>query len=453
MSNFIDTLTVAKFGGTSMGSVDAMESAAKIVNANPTIRLVVVSATSGTTNQLLHVYKAAVRGETLVVNDLLGALEHRHLEMAKNLNAHPSTLDEIFSELSNTAKEITTESPRQLDQLLSFGERMSAQLFRAALEKNHITAHTVDARTLLATNSFFGKAEPQIEATRAHCARNLLARLKEKEVLVTEGFIGADSHGATTTLGRGGSDYSAALLAEAIEATNLEIWTDVSGILTMDPRTVKEAKIIREISFAEAAELANFGAKVLHPATLLPAMRAGTIVFVKNTFSPFDPGTKIYAELADKPLFRAVAVRNNQTLITVSSLRMLNAHGFLAKIFAVLAEHELSVDLVTTSEVSVALTIDGTSLGSSGKGIRENKALFDALSTIAEVRIEENLSLIALIGNHLTQSAGIAARAFACLGDVNVRLICHGASHNNLCFLVDSEQANTAAQHLHRAFL
>jgi aspartate kinase len=359
----------------------------------------------------------------------------------------------ILESLQNLAHAIHQESPKQLDELLSFGERLSAELFTAALEKNQAPAAHFDARTLITTNSFYGKAEPQIAAIKENCAQLLLPALNGSKILVTEGFIGRDIHGNTTTLGRGGSDYSAALLAEGIEASNLEIWTDVSGILTMDPRTVKEAKIIREISFAEAAELANFGAKVLHPATLLPAMRSKTVVFVKNTFSPFDAGTKIYAELSEKPLFRAVAVRNNQTLITVSSLRMLNAHGFLAKIFALLAEHELSVDLVTTSEVSVALTIDGTSLGSSGKGIKENKALFDALSTIADVRIEENLSVIALIGNHLTQNAGIAARAFACLEDVNVRLICQGASHNNLCFLVDSSAAADAAVKLHRAFL
>ncbi|RYZ95878.1 MAG: aspartate kinase, partial [Proteobacteria bacterium] len=271
--------------------------------------------------------------------------------------------------------------------------------------------------------------------------------------IVTQGFIGADSAGRTTTLGRGGSDYSAALFAEALGAKDCYIYTDVNGIYSMDPRVVPNARVIREISFGEAAELANFGAKVLHPATLLPAMRAGIRVFVGNTFKPHEGGTWIHAELNERPLLRAIATRDRQTLITVNSMRMLNSHGYLARLFTILANHGLSIDLVTTSEVSVALTVDGTSAGSSGASILENTALMNELSEIAEVKIEENLSLVALVGTRLSSTPGVAARTFQAVGLDNVRLICHGASPNNLCFLVNSNEVRRVASRLHEAFL
>ena len=267
---------------------------------------------------------------------------------------------------------------------------------------------------------------------------------------MTQGFIGSDSHGQTTTLGRGGSDYSAALFAEALGAHELEIWTDVPGVLTMDPRVVPTARIIPEISFSEAAEMANFGAKVLHPATLWPAVRASIPVFVGSTFQPEKGGTRILpTRSGTAPLIRAIAVRNKQTLITVSSLRMLNTHGFLAKMFEILARHQMSVDLVTTSEVSVALTVDETSLGSAGKRVHENTAMLDELRTIADVKIEEDLSLIAIIGNSLNQSAGVAAKVFQSISEFNIRLVCHGASEHNVCLLVSSKEANEVAKRLH----
>ena len=308
----------------------------------------------------------------------------------------------------------------------------------------------LDARNYLKTDSHFGKAEPLPLETRTTC-HGLEERLKTtRELFVTQGFIASDLTGKTTTLGRGGSDYSAALFAEALHAQELEIWTDVPGILTMDPRVVPTAKIIPEISFSEAAEMANFGAKVLHPATLWPAVRAEIPVFVGSTFEPEASGTRILPDSAkSSPLIRAIAVRKQQTLITVSSLRMLNAHGFLAKMFEVLARHRLSIDLVTTSEVSVALTVDETSLGSSGKKVSEQKEMLDELRSFAEVKIEEGLSLIAIIGNNLNHSSGVAAKVFQSISEFNLRLVCHGASEHNVCFLVSSQEAAEVAKRLH----
>jgi aspartate kinase len=218
----------------------------------------------------------------------------------------------------------------------------------------------------------------------------------------------------------------------------------------MDPRVVPTARIIPEISFAEAAEMANFGAKVLHPATLWPAVRASIPVFVGSTFQPEKEGTRILPNRSsDAPLIRAIAVRKEQTLITVSSLRMLNSHGFLAKMFEVLARHSLSIDLVTTSEVSVALTVDEGSLGSGGKRVSEQHEMIHELRQFAEVKIEEGLSLIAIIGNSLNHSSGVAAKVFHSISEFNVRLVCHGASEHNVCFLVAAKQANEVAKRLH----
>lgn len=448
-------LNVAKFGGTSMGSAEAMQKAARLVLENPNTRFVVVSAISGATNVLLQAYLQSVSRAEGAVADSLGDLERRHEEIAKALGVSDSqkaAMAAIFTELHSILS-LQLGSDHVLDRVLSVGERLSSILFTQALVRAGLDAQTIDARKLLRTDALFGRAEPQPEATRQNCEQYALPLLEQGKILVTQGFIGATKDGQTTTLGRGGSDYSAALFAEALRAETLHIWTDVNGIYTMDPRTVPEARIIPEITFGEAAELANFGAKVLHPATLVPAVRQNIKVFVGNTFSPEKGGTWIYGELNEKPLLRAIAVRDRQTLITVSSMRMLNTHGFLAKMFAILAQHQISVDLVTTSEVSVALTIDGTNAGSSGKSVLANEELLNELRQFADVKVEENLSLLALIGNRLSATPGIAARAFQSIGEHNVRLICQGASHNSMCFLVSSHEAKSVAQRLHKEFL
>ncbi len=447
-------LHVLKFGGTSMGSFEAMQQSAKVLRSNPAAKLVVVSAMSGTTNQLLKAYRQALENSDW--RDTLSTILHRHREMGKMLALDQASWDSFSlreRELTDILASLSGESHSSLDQLLSVGEILCSQLFARVLENSGVKSVVVDARQCLRTNDHFGKAEPQLEVTGELIRNKLLPLFRSGFTVVTQGFIGATSDGRTTTLGRGGSDYSAALFAEALRADACEIWTDVNGVLTMDPRIVPEARVLPEITFAEAAELANFGAKVLHPATVLPALRGNIKVFVGNTFAPEKGGTWIYPELPEKPSFRAVALREQQTLITVSSARMLQAHGFLAKLFTILANHRISVDLVTTSEVTVTLTIDGTSLGSAGNSVLENKQLLAELREIGEVTVEENLCLVALIGNRLTQNMGIAARTFKALQDCNVRLIGHGASAGNICLLVSGSDAKTAAALLHKEFL
>lgn len=445
-------IRVAKFGGTSMGDLTAMSKASELVKNDSLVKLVVVSATSGTTNLLLRAYQSKISGNSADLQQALEGVSRRHRLMAEELGI-PGELETLLSEVTSTVEGIHEESDAKLDELLAMGERMSSVLFAATLRKSGVNAEVVDARTLLKTDSRFGKAEPNLSETRLKCESLLLPKIKDGTTIVTQGFIGSDDQNRTTTLGRGGSDYSAALFSEAIDGESCWIWTDVNGIYSIDPRMVPSATVIPEITFDEAAELANFGAKVLHPATLVPAIRAGIRVFVGNTFAPSSGGTWIFPELTDRPLMRAIAVRDRQTLVTVTSLDMLNTHGFLARLFSTLANHKISVDLVTTSEVSVALTIDGTSAGSSGKSILQNQSLMDDLQEIGVVQVEENLSLVALIGNRISSTPGVAARSFQAVGLDNVRLICHGASPNNLCFLVSTAQAKRVAGRLHEAFL
>lgn len=269
--------------------------------------------------------------------------------------------------------------------------------------------------------------------------------MKGNDVGVTQGFIGSTMEGHTTTLGRGGSDFSAAILAEGINATTCEIWTDVTGILTTDPRLVKEAKVIDEISFKEASELATFGAKVLHPATLLPAIRKNIPVFVGSSFDANKGGTWVRKEVENQPLIRAMALRRKQVLVTLSTPEMLQAHGFLFQVFTIFNEHKVSVDAITTSEISVSMTLDEVTL--------QNKELFKKLEAIAEVHIEDNLSLVSLIGNNIIHTSGLAKKIFESIPEINVRMICLGASKHNFCFLVKDSSAEDALKRLHKAFI
>lgn len=453
-------LTVAKFGGTSMGSAEALRNAADILARDPSSRLAVVSACSGVTNQLIALADAELAGNVPDADRLSETLRLRHTSLANDLGLSMAAFEGLFQELSDLRGVLRdahasgeTRSPRWLDQVLSLGERLSSELFAAFLRAEGRDAVVFDARTALRTDSLYGKAEPDVKKIAA-LSQQLLAPLVAKhEVVVTQGFLGSNDIGITTTLGRGGSDYSAALFGEALCARSVYIWTDVPGVFTLDPNVAPAARPIQEISFAEAAELANFGAKVLHPSTLLPAMRANVPVFVGSTFRAGEQGTWIRSEAKDAPLARAIALRKKQTLITVTSLRMLNAHGFLAHLFKTLADHRLSVDLVATSEVSVAMTVDGTSLGTGAPPVAHNRELLDKLREVADVTVEEDLTLVALIGNRLTTTPGVALRALRAAEPDNVRLLCHGASPQNLCFLVNGACAENIARRMHAEFL
>jgi len=448
---------VAKFGGTSLANYQAMSRCADIVLASSKTRLVVVSASSGVTNLLVSLGAGKLSEQERV--DAIEQIRTIQQAIIEQLSLSQTQLDHIetllvkIDELSETAIKAQSESDKSLkslnDEILSFGEQLSSLLFTQVLVERGEKVSWFDVREVMRTSSDFGKAQLDIDEIKSLVSAKLLPKLAQ-EVVVTQGFIGADAQGRTTTLGRGGSDYSAALLGEAVAAEQINIWTDVTGIFTTDPRITSQAYALEEISFNEAAEMATFGAKVLHPSTLIPAMRQNIPVFVGSSRDPSAGGTMVRNETQSKPVYRAIALRREQTLVTVTSMDMLHAPGFLARVFTILAKHNISIDLVTTSEVSVALTLDDTGFNSSGRS-QLSEELIDELKQICQVKIEQNLALIALIGNAIDSSYGVGTRLFSTLHDVNVRMICQGASSHNLCFLVEEAQAIDVVSRLHQS--
>ncbi|MDZ7755327.1 lysine-sensitive aspartokinase 3 [Rhodohalobacter sp.] len=446
-----DLIKVAKFGGTSMANYEAMSRCANIVKSDSDKKIIVVSATSGTTNLLTTLIGVKDSGEKI---EIINQIREKHYEICGHLTFEEEAkarVDQLINDLEEKVTSSKAATLQYADEVLSFGELISSTIFSYVLRESiGDKVEWLDAREIIQTDHNHGSAEPEIETIEKNAETRIVPHLKDS-CFVTQGFIGRTKSGVTTTLGRGGSDYSAALFAEAINADVLEIWTDVTAVYTTDPRIVKEAKPITEISFDEAAELSVFGAKVLHPATMVPAIRKNIRVYVGSSMEPHLPGTWIMKNTKEKPSIRAISLRRNQTLLTVHSLDMLHRHGFLARLFQVLSNHKISVDLVTTSEVSVSLTLD-TNAGTPGKDFLPRNVISE-LKTFCEVEIQENLSLIALIGNNLHTTSGLSGPVFSSLEGINVRLICHGASSHNLCFLVDQQSAEEVVQKLHQRFI
>ncbi|MCL1077374.1 lysine-sensitive aspartokinase 3 [Parashewanella spongiae] len=450
MSIISKKLVIAKFGGTSVADYPSMLNCARIVLSNPFTRLVVVSASSGVTNLLVELTQAHVNDERRV--QLLKNIAQIQYSIIDNLPQSQHLLaliDSLLNHMSVLSESlILNRSKEVMDELLSIGEQCSSILFNEVLKQQGEYSQVFDARKVMRTNDQFGAAEPDINDIFRLCQSELLPSLNNTR-FVTQGFIGANEQGRTTTLGRGGSDYSAALLAEALNATTLEIWTDVAGIYTTDPRLAANAKPIKEISFSEAAEMATFGAKILHPATILPAVRKNIEVFVGSSKQPESSGTWIRTQVNNAPVYRAVAVRRDQTLLNLHSLKMLHAQGFLAETFASLARHKISVDLITTSEVNVALTLDKTGSDSSGQQLL-NDALIQELEHHCNVKIEDSLALVAIIGNNIPNTTGVCQQVFDSLSEFNIRMSSQGASQHNMCILVAEKDAAAVVQTLHR---
>ncbi|MFI8418388.1 lysine-sensitive aspartokinase 3 [Serratia sp. NPDC078593] len=442
------SITVAKFGGTSVADFDAMTRSADVVLSNPAVRLVVLSASASVTNLLVALAEGS-GAETRVQQ--LAEIRRIQYAILDRLDSPAVVRDEIDSLLENIAMlseaAALATSAALTDELVSHGELMSTLLFVEVLRQRNVQAEWFDVRKVMHTDDHFGRATPD-NAVLKELAQTLLQPRLQEALVITQGFIGSDSKGRTTTLGRGGSDYTAALLGEALGVSQVDIWTDVPGIYTTDPRVVPAAKRIDKITFEEAAEMATFGAKVLHPATLLPAVRSDIPVFVGSSKDPTAGGTLVCNTTHNPPLFRALALRRKQTLLTLHSLNMLHARGFLAEVFNILARHHISVDLITTSEVSVALTMDTTGSTSTG-GSLLTPSLLTELSSLCRVEVEENLALIALIGNKLSQACGVGKEVFGVLEPFNIRMICYGASSYNLCFLVPGDDAEQVVRTLH----
>ncbi|MGI3070927.1 lysine-sensitive aspartokinase 3 [Vibrio alginolyticus] len=444
----MSAFNVAKFGGTSVANFEAMSRCATIIENNPTTRLVVSSACSGVTNLLVELANG-VQDQTHRT-ELLQNLANIHDAILTHLEDSTKTAAEVYGILetvTSLAEAASIQASAKLtDHLVACGELMSTHILTQLMCERGIQAVRFDIRDVLRTDDNFGRAEPNIEAIST-LAQDKLVPLCQQSVVVTQGFIGSDEAGNTTTLGRGGSDYSAALIAESVKAAGLEIWTDVPGIYTTDPRIAPKASPIPEISFSEASEMANFGAKILHPSTLVPALRHDIPVFVGSSKEPEKGGTWIRHQVESSPLFRALALRCNQTMVTLRSANMFHAYGFLAKVFEILAKHKISVDLITTSEISVSLTLDQTD--TSGGAPQLPQAVREELEELCKVEVEHDLCLVALIGNNMSESKGYAKQVFGTLEDFNLRMICYGASPHNLCFLLHESVSKQAIQKLH----
>ncbi|SUC13653.1 aspartate kinase III [Proteus vulgaris] len=440
--------TIAKFGGTSVANYSAMEKCADIILKQKSVRVVVLSASAGITNLLIELAAGTEpsQRDTLLsqVRDIEYAIINQ-LSQPEIISQEINRLLENIEMLSEAAALATSDA--LTDELVSHGELMSTLLFVELLREKGIQADWFDVRKVMKTNDLFCHAEPDM-GQLTELTQNLIQPRLDETVIVTQGFIGQEPKGRTTTLGRGGSDYTAALIGEALGMSRVDIWTDVPGIYSTDPRIVPKAHRIDQIAFDEAAEMATFGAKILHPATLLPAVRSGIPVFVGSSKAPEEGGTLVCAQTTNPPIFRAIALRRKQTLLTLHSLKMLHARGFLAEIFTILSRHHISVDVITTSEVSIALTLDTTGTTNSSGSLLTN-ALLTELSALCRVEVEDDLALVAVIGNSLSQVNGLGIKIFGTLEDYNIRMISHGASTHNLCLLVDGKDADNIVRKLH----
>lgn len=446
-------MIVVKFGGTSVGDATAIRRAADIVRSRlPQRPLVVVSALGGTTNALIALAGQAAQGQLIGAIRGVESARERHLEVAEALlGPYPEASDVIgelsatFDELASLAEALSVlghMTPRSLDAIASKGEQLSSTLVVAAFRAFGIPAELVEATSVMVTGDTFGKAEPRTDRIAEASQRVLRPMLEQGLVPVVGGFVGATEQNVVTTLGRGGSDFSASLFGAALGAEAIEIWTDVDGMLTADPRVVDGARLIERIRFDEASELASFGAKVLHPSTIAPAVRLGIPVRVLNSRRPEGKGTLITFDAPQRPV-TAVAGKEGVTVVKVRSPRMLLAHGFLRSIFEIFDRHQTSVDVVATSEISVSLTVDDP---------RHLESLVVDLSHLGDVAVERNRGIVALVGAGLGSSSETMSRALGALRSTRIHMLSLSASGINLTMLVDAEQVSPALRALHAEF-
>lgn len=450
------SMIVMKFGGTSVEDGKAIDRVAKIVQGRMVHKpIVVVSAMARVTDGLIAMGNAAAKGDLDESLGLLGRLRERHARVSSEVVGGPqldSLLAEIecaFDRIEELLKGIAAVgelSVRTGDNLYSFGELLSSRIVAAAFQARGVNSLMFDSRQVMITDAHHGEAIPLFDETNERCIAQLGPLVKRGVVPVMGGFIASTQDGVPTTMGRGGSDFSAAIVGAALDAERIEIWTDVEGMMTSDPRVCSDARSIRVISFEEAAELAHFGAKVLHPATLVPAVQKNIPVYVLNSRDLKSKGTCIKSSAPPcKTPFRAIAAKKKVAIISVSAPRMLLAHGYLRAVFEVFERYQIPVDLVATSEVSISLTMESRLVV---------PGLVDDLRKLAEVSVEDGKAIICLVGRKIRGKPGIAAGVFSAVaaGGINVRMISQGASEINVSFVIDEDDANLAVQLLHAHF-
>lgn len=450
-------MVVMKFGGTSVKDPDAIRRLAGIVSREQGISgvpVVVVSAMSGITDQLLDAVAAVERGDADGAARKVTLMRDRHRAAAEGLLGPGEARDLVIDALERQWREtaallhamavLREVSPRSRDAVVAMGELASSRLVAAALTDLGTPAQFVDARGVLVTSADHGQAQPDLPSTAARLREQVLPLTRSGLVAVLGGFIGATSDGVTTTLGRGGSDYSASLFGAGLESAEIQIWTDVDGMLTADPRVVHGARPLPALSFAEASELAYFGAKVLHPSTIAPAVAGGIPVRILNSHRPEVAGTTITANppLPDAPL-TGLACKRDITVIDIRSTMMLAAYGFMRRVFEVFERYRTSVDVITTSEVSVSITIE------------DRRAIDDIvrdLSAFAEVGVESEMALLCAVGERLRLEPGLAARVLGTLDEFPLRMVSQAGARRNLTVVLPQSQLQAAMACVHDRF-
>jgi aspartate kinase len=449
-------LVVMKFGGTSVEDAKAILRTTEIVRgrrARGLSPVVVVSAMAKVTDQLLSAAAAAGRGDRVGALALAARLRNRHIETAAELlRGDPfaeieAAIRKRFDSLDDLLRGIAAVgelTPRTSDKVVSYGERISSQMVAATFAQHGLNGAYVDARKCIVTDNHYGKAAPLEGAIETKLTELVLPLVKAGKTPVIGGFIGSTADGITTTLGRGGSDFTAALVGGGLRVGAIEIWTDVNGIMTTDPRICPDALRVKTISFEEAAELAYFGAKVLHPATILPAVQKSIPVWVLNSRNAENEGTMITAMAPPcASPFKSIAAKKKLTIIDIVAGRMLMTHGYLKAVFDVFNNFECAIDMVSTSEVSISLTVESND---------RLPAICAELGKIADVKFEGNKALICMVGEDIRGQSGIAGRVFSAIRHVNVRMISQGASEINMSFMIEESDVDEAVRSLHAEF-
>lgn len=420
---------VAKFGGTSMGSSKAITQVAEILEGLSGVKMAVVSATSGTTDKLIELGNKAENGEDF--EDLLAEIVQHHQKIAKELEIDVN-LNWAFEDIRKLVQGVSLIRELSLsarDRLISFGERISVHLLAGLLAKRGLKALAMDAFEFVFTDNNFSEGNVDFEKTNRMVLEKIAPLLQDGVIPVITGFVGQAENGHYITLGRGGSDYTGSIIGAALNAAEVQIWTDVDGILNTDPRLVPRARVLDSVSFQEAGELAYFGAKVLHPKTIKPAIEKNIPVRILNTFNVEAPGTLITND--EEESLKAVTYKKNISIINICSAGMLNARGFLAKIFEVFARHKVSVDVVSTSEVSVSLTVEN--------GFADS--VVEELSGFASVNVHKGMAVVCLVGGGIISNSGVLGKLFTAVSEHNVMMVSQGASKRNITFLVKEEEA------------
>ncbi len=445
-------MIVCKFGGTSVQDAAAIRRLIGIVRSRtPERPVVVVSALARVTDALFQLARTAESGGSGHRAEL-DALVARHAATAAELDGGEAALPAISTEAELLRSEVDAAAgrrfnPRELDAVTARGELWSSRLIAAALEGAGIRTQWVDMRSMMVTDERYGRATPYTQVLNLRARETLIPLVDSGVVPVTQGFIGATATGITTTFGRGGSDFTASLVGAALHVGRVEIWTDVDGLMTADPRIVASARTLSVASYEEAAELATFGAKVLHPATAVPLVREAIPVVVLNAQRPEQPGTTIESSaelerLGDSPI-RSISWKKGITVVNLRAPRMLGAYGFLRQLFEVFERHEVVVDVLASSEVSVSLTIEDR---------RHLDLVRRELEDLGEVWIDEGRAIVAVVGIGLKSTPGLAARVFGAVKPTCVEVISQGASAINMTFIVKEEDGPDVVRRLHREF-